>query len=161
MLINEKIDIPKYEGHLKSTLESLEKGIFELPDQPGGILGQEWWQFKIGNEVVGYGWIHEVTASSNQILEISFVVIKEYRKYRISVGRHIVEHLEIVCKDKGATCVQAIVKTTNPYSQSVIRLLCSLGYGSTPSYQSIDELIKYSKDLANITGINILMQKVF
>ena len=51
-----------------------------LPDQPGGILGQEWWQFKIGNDVAGYGWIHEVTAGTSQILEISFVVVKEYRK---------------------------------------------------------------------------------
>lgn len=156
MLTSEKIDNPRYEGHLMSTLNILEKGIFKLPDEPGGNLGQEWWRFRNKDNIVGYGWICEETSS--QILEISFVVVTEYRKCKPSVGKYLVNHLEKVCKDKGASSVQAIVNTTNPYSESVIRLLCSLGYKSN-LYDSIEELVKYSNDLKHTEGITILMHK--
>ncbi|MGV6935885.1 hypothetical protein ACWA2B_10260 [Paenibacillus sp. CMM36] len=129
----EKIDNPTWSGEIKSILEDVEDGIFNIDADENDQMGADWWYLKINGEVAGLLWIvceEDEMFYENQaeIAEISFCFRKDYR--RKGMLNSLIEQVSslVVSDYAKATLILAVVKKTNPFLEAISRTLQKNGY---------------------------------
>ncbi|OUQ86501.1 hypothetical protein B5G50_21450 [Brevibacillus brevis] len=140
----EKIESPKWAGHLKRILSNVESGIFnEIDAEENEDMGEDWWYIKDpeGN-ICGLLWISSYTddlfyRDRGEIAEISFCIQEESRGKGILSS--IIGNIEDLVKStyKNATLILAVSRKTSAYCELVSKTFQKKGYHFSENESSV------------------------